>query len=31
MKDGTAFLNDNAQKIADSMMGEAERLRVCRH
>ncbi|MET0574726.1 MAG: methenyltetrahydromethanopterin cyclohydrolase [Mesorhizobium sp.] len=28
MKDGTAFLNDNAQKIADAVMGEAERLRV---
>jgi methenyltetrahydromethanopterin cyclohydrolase len=28
MKDGTAFLNDNAQKIADGMIGDAERLRV---
>ena len=28
MKNGTAFLNDNAQKIADGMIGNAERLRV---
>jgi methenyltetrahydromethanopterin cyclohydrolase len=28
MKHGSAFLNDNAQKIADGMINEAERLRV---
>ncbi|TJW10957.1 MAG: methenyltetrahydromethanopterin cyclohydrolase [Mesorhizobium sp.] len=28
MKDGSAFLNDNAQRIVDGMIGDAERLRV---
>lgn len=28
MKDGSAFLNDNAGRIADAMAGDAERLRV---
>ena len=28
MKDGSAFLNDNAQRIADAMVRDAERLRV---
>jgi methenyltetrahydromethanopterin cyclohydrolase len=28
MKDGSAFLNDNAQRIADGMIRDAERLRV---
>jgi methenyltetrahydromethanopterin cyclohydrolase len=28
MKDGSAFLNENAQKIADGMVKDAERLRV---
>jgi methenyltetrahydromethanopterin cyclohydrolase len=28
MKNGSAFLNDNAQKIADAMVSDAERLRV---
>ncbi|RWO11142.1 MAG: methenyltetrahydromethanopterin cyclohydrolase [Mesorhizobium sp.] len=28
MKDGSAFLNDNAQRIIDGMIGDAERLRI---
>ena len=28
MKDGSAFLNDNAQRIADGMIRDAERLRI---
>ncbi|TIP14940.1 methenyltetrahydromethanopterin cyclohydrolase [Mesorhizobium sp.] len=28
MKDGSAFLNDNAQRIVDGMIGDAERLRI---
>ncbi|HET9538895.1 MAG TPA: methenyltetrahydromethanopterin cyclohydrolase [Mesorhizobium sp.] len=28
MKDGSAFLNDNAQRIAESMIRDAERLRI---
>ncbi|RWQ64454.1 MAG: methenyltetrahydromethanopterin cyclohydrolase, partial [Mesorhizobium sp.] len=28
MKDGSAFLNDNAQRIIDGMIGNAERLRI---
>jgi methenyltetrahydromethanopterin cyclohydrolase len=28
MKDGSAFLNDNAQRIADGMVRDAERLRI---
>ncbi|RUZ71556.1 methenyltetrahydromethanopterin cyclohydrolase, partial [Mesorhizobium sp. M7A.F.Ca.US.006.01.1.1] len=28
MKDGSAFLNDNAQRIVDGMISDAERLRI---
>ena len=28
MKDGSAFLNDNAQRIVDGMIRDAERLRI---
>ena len=28
VKDGSAFLNDNAQRIADGMIRDAERLRI---
>jgi methenyltetrahydromethanopterin cyclohydrolase len=31
MKNGSAFLNDNAQRIVDAMIGNAERLRIAVH